>query len=59
MKIQKLDGKIKSLIIALSLLSGLTFSACSAEPMQSTVTMEQIDTSQLYQLGIDYYRGNS
>ena len=60
MNIQKLRQSVNYLTLAISLAAGLTtVSSCSAEPVDTAYSIEENDTSQAYQLGLNYYKGNS
>nr|WP_289057458.1 hypothetical protein [uncultured Psychrobacter sp.] len=57
MSTQSLNKLNFFLFVALS--TGLTVSACSAEPVDTASSIEKNYTSQSYQLGLNYYKGNS
>ena len=57
MTILNINKILRFYFIALS--TGLTVSACSAEPVDTAYSIEESDTSQSYQLGLNYYEGKS
>ena len=59
MSIPKLKKPIFSLVILVVVSTGLTVSACSAEPINTVSSIEKIDTVKSYQLGLNYYEGKT
>ncbi len=50
-----LKSLTQSLLIAATLSVGLTVSACSAEPLNITESVQHNDPKQTYELGLAYY----
>jgi len=61
MSIQKLRKSVNYLVLATGLITATAVSACSAEPVpvDTASSIEKNDTSKLYQLGLNYYKGSS